>query len=72
MMENPNVSAVDTPLSEKLLLSVTEAARYSGIGINRLSSMLNEPNCPFVMRVGRRRLVKREEFERFIKETDHI
>lgn len=72
MMENPNVSAVDTPLSEKLLLSVTEAARYSGIGINRLSAMLNEPNCPFVMRVGRRRLVKREEFERFIKETDHI
>ena len=72
MMENPNVSAVDTPLSEKLLLSVTEAARYSGIGINRLSAMLNEPNCAFVMRVGRRRLVKREEFERFIKETDHI
>lgn len=73
-MESNNVNQVvnDTPLSEKLCLTVTEAAKYSGIGINTISKLLNDPDCPFVMRVGRKRMVKREAFEEFIKSTDKI
>lgn len=70
--DKPDVQEMDMPLSEKLCLTVTEAAQYSGIGINRISAMLNDPGCSFVMRVGRRRLVKRAEFEEFIKNADHI
>lgn len=61
-----------TPLSEKLCLTVREAALYSGIGINRLSSMLNDPDCPFVIYVGRKRLIKRSAFEEFIRTSSKL
>ena len=42
--------------------------RYSNIGINKIDSMLRSPNCPFVLFVGTKKLVKRKEFEQFISE----
>ena len=42
--------------------------RYSNIGINKIDSMLRTPNCPFVLFVGTKKLVKRKEFEQFISE----
>ena len=42
------------------------AAEYSNIGINKIDSMLKQPNCPFVLYVGTRKLVKRKEFEEYI------
>lgn len=50
----------------KLTLTVKEAAAYSNIGINKLETMLRSPNCPFVLFVGSKKLVKRKEFEEFI------
>ena len=41
---------------------------YSNIGINKIESMLRSPNCPFVLYVGAKKLVKRREFEQFISE----
>ena len=43
-----------------------EAAEYSNIGINKIDQMLRTPNCPFVLFVGTKKLVKRKEFEEFI------
>ena len=40
--------------------------KYSNIGINKIDSMLKQPNCPFVLYVGTRKLVKRKEFEEYI------
>ena len=40
-----------------------EAAAYSNIGINKIDSMMKAPNCPFVLYVGTKKLVKRKEFE---------
>lgn len=61
------------PIWEKVNLTVEEAAEYSNIGINKISAMLNEPGCPFVLFVGRgKRLVKRKEFERYIEKTSEI
>ena len=54
------------PIPQKLALTIPEAAAYSNIGVNKISSMLREPNCPFVLFVGGKRLVKRREFEDFI------
>lgn len=54
------------PISQKMALTVREAATYSNIGINKIDTMLRMPNCPFVLYVGRKRLVKRKEFEKYI------
>ncbi|MDY5586573.1 MAG: excisionase [Oscillospiraceae bacterium] len=43
--------------------------RYSNIGINKTDSMLRTPNCPFVLFVGTKKLVKRREFEEYISRT---
>ena len=42
-------------------------APYSNIGINKIDSMLRTPNCPFVLFVGTKKLVKREQFEEYIR-----
>ncbi len=59
-----NVQTV--PIHEKLALTIREAAEYSNIGINKIDEMLRRPNCPFVIFVGKKKLVKRKEFEEFI------
>jgi len=58
----------NVPISQKLTLTVKEAAEYSNIGINKIESMLRTPNCPFVLYVGVKKLVKRREFEQFISQ----
>lgn len=54
------------PIHLKLNLTIKEAAEYSNIGINKIDSMLRSPNCPFVLFVGTKKLVKRKEFEQYI------
>ncbi len=60
------------PIYYKLNLTIEEAAEYSNIGVNRISSMLNEISCPFVLKVGNKRLVKRKEFEHYIEKSNEI
>ena len=57
------------PTHLKMTLTTKEAAEYSNIGINKIDSMLRTPNCPFVLFVGTKKLVKRKEFEQFISEN---
>ncbi len=54
------------PIHLKMTLTSKEAAEYSNIGINKIDSMLRSPNCPFVLFVGTKKLVKRKEFEEYI------
>lgn len=60
------------PLHLKLLLTPNEAARYAGIGMNKMSELLNMPDCPFLVKNGRSRLVKRSELERYIEGRNSI
>ena len=55
------------PIPQKMTLTIREAAAYSNIGINKIDHMLRSPNCPFVLFVGTKKLVKRREFEDFIR-----
>lgn len=57
---------LEVPIWEKMNLTVEEAAAYSNIGVNRISSYLKKPNCPFCLMIGTKRLVKREQFDKFI------
>ena len=54
------------PIHLKLTLSIKEASEYSNIGINKIDAMLKQPNCPFVLYVGSKKLVNRKEFEAYI------
>ena len=54
------------PISEKATLTIKEASAYTNIGINKIHKMLRTPNCPFVLYVGTKKLVKRKEFEKFL------
>ena len=56
------------PIHLKVALTAREAAEYRNIGINKIDSMLRSPNCPFVIFVGTKKLVKRREFEEYISQ----
>lgn len=60
------------PIADKVTLTIREAAEYSNIGINKIDSLLKNPRCPFVLYVGKKKLVKRREFEKFIAESIQI
>lgn len=57
----------ECPLWEKVTLSIEEAAEYSNIGINKLYDLTNSPLCTFVLFVGKKRLIKRKEFEKYLE-----
>ena len=54
------------PIHLKMTLTAKEAAEYSNIGVNKIDALLRMPNCPFVLFVGTKKLVKRKAFEDFI------
>lgn len=62
----------EMPIWEKVLLTKEEAAVYSHIGLNKLDELLKTPNCPFVLYVGKKKLIKRKEFEKYLAENNEI
>ena len=66
-MTNQNQQVTSLPIDRKMLLSIREAAEYSNIGINKIDELLKQPNCPFVLYVGTKKLIKRRAFEEFIE-----
>ena len=58
---------VEVPIWEKANLTLEEAAAYFGIGINKLREITNEENCPFVLWIGTKRLIKRKLFDNYIE-----
>lgn len=69
-MSNDNIDKV--PIWEKANLTIKEAAEYSNIGINRIEELLKMPSRSFVLYVGKKKLVKRKEFEHFLSCTLEI
>ena len=63
-----SVTPDKVPIHLKVTLTIREAAEYSNIGINKIDSLLRTPNCPFVLCVGTKKLVKRKEFEEFLSQ----
>ena len=65
-MERQEMAKQVIPIWEKVAITKEEAASYSHIGINKLEELLKVPGCPFVLFVGKKKLIKRKEFESFI------
>ena len=62
----------EVPIWEKANLTLEEAAAYSNIGVNRIRDISDEKNCPFVLWVGTKRLIKRKAFERYLEQAYSI
>lgn len=60
------------PIWEKLNLTVEEAALYSNIGVNKIREMADEPSCSFVLYIGKRKVIKRKEFEKYLGKVREI
>ncbi len=79
---SPNINLIEehydikndifVPIWHKALLTLEEAAKYSGIGINKLRDISNEPNCNFVFFNGSKRLIKREKLDEYISKAYSI
>jgi len=62
----------EIPVWEKANLTVEEAAAYSGIGLNKIRELSNDEQCPFVLWVGNKRLIKRKKFDAYIEKAYSI
>lgn len=80
--KSPNINFIEehydmtsdlfVPIWHKALLTLEEAAKYSGIGINKLRDISNVPDCKFVFFVGGKRLIKRKELDEYISKAYSI
>ena len=57
----------DIPIWCKATLTIEEAAAYSGIGMAKLYEMTESEDCPFVLWIGSRRMIKRKVFDEYIE-----
>ena len=70
--EKPQREKLSVPIKDKLNLTIEEAAAYSNIGINKLRSMADEPSCPFVLYIGKRKVIKRKKFEWYLENVIEV
>ncbi len=54
------------PIEKKALLTLEQAAAYTGIGINKLRDMSNGEDCDFILYNGNRRMFKREKLVEYL------
>ena len=53
-------------LTEKAVLNIKEIMQYTGFGENSVRSMLNSPNCKFVIRHGNRLYANRKLLDKYL------
>ncbi len=59
-------------IKDKPTLTIEEAACLYNIGEHKLRELTDEDKCPFVLFVGRKRLIKRRKFDEFIDKAYSI
>ena len=69
MKESLKVCDNNVRICEKYALTVTEAAAYFGIGMNKLRELTEDENCKFVLYIGSKRLIKRQMFEKYLEQA---
>ena len=60
------------PVWQKKFLTIEETNAYTGIGLNKLISMTEEPGCNYMVWYGPKRMIRRAEFEKFIAEAKYV
>lgn len=64
--------APEIAICEKANLTLAEASAYFNIGINKLREISNAKDCPFVLWVGNKRLIKRKLLESYLEKEFSI
>lgn len=59
----------EVPIWEKQNLTIEEAAAYSNIGVKKLRELTADQNCPFVLWIGNRRLIKKQKFDKYVNDS---
>ena len=59
----------EVPIWEKTNFTLEEAAAYCGIGVNRLRKISDKENCPFVLWIGTKRLIKRKKLDEYLEKA---
>lgn len=58
---------MEIPVWKKMMITVDEACAYSSIGLSKMRKMVNLEDCPFVLWIGRKCLIKRKSFEEYLE-----
>lgn len=59
-------------IKDKPLLTIEETALLYNIGEHKLRELTDDDKCLFVLYVGRKRLIKRRQFDDFIAKSFSI
>lgn len=61
-------------ISEKIFLTVPEASALSGIAYNQLYTIINKPDCDFVVKMKgqKKNFIHREKFERYLADVSEL
>lgn len=59
-------------ICEKCLLTLEEAAKYTGLGMQKLRDLSNDDHCDFVLWNGHKRMFKREKLLAFLYDSFSI
>lgn len=67
-MEQKNNVAID----RKFLLTIEEAAAYTGIGTKKIRELAKRPDNDFTVRVGAKYLIRRKNFEDYLSKKYYL
>lgn len=62
----------EVPICEKAVLTLEEAAAYTGIGVNKLREISSDDMCEFVLWNGAKRMFKRKKLETYLEKAYSI
>lgn len=65
-------AAPKVEIKDKILLTIEEAAAYSGISVTTIRGRLKEGNYDFILKNGTKTLIKRKGLERYLESVDAI
>lgn len=67
------MKAIFVPVSDKYGLTIEEAAAYFGIGEEKIRKLISSnPDADYVLRNGRKTVIKRALFENYLNGIDSI
>ena len=62
----------DCPIWQKYALTIKECAEYTNIGENSLRDLIDKDGDSFILRIGNKKLIKRQAFETYLNSREII
>ena len=59
-------------VKDKILLTIEEAAAYSGISATTIRGRLRDGDYDFILKNGTKTMIKRRRFEKYLENVDAI